>query len=106
MDAVLIRPGFRRPFALTPVPAGAKLEDPTITIDAGNSTASIEATPDGGAKGFLNGDGDLGPKSATISFDGRLGPDIVTVNIPVEWTVATPDATGATVSVGDEEPLP
>lgn len=106
-DSIInIRPGFRRPFTLTPTPAGAAFENPVIEITDGDSTASIQDDGNGGAKGFLNGDGSIGAKAARITFDGHIGDGEVDVTLDVAWNVSHPNATGGSLSVGDEEAIP
>jgi hypothetical protein len=106
-----IRPGFRRPFTITPDEAVdvndsgtfVKVEvlsgDSTVTIDPASTSTSI--------KGWLNGDGATGAKAVRFTADGHVGEGDQPVTLDVEYEVATPDATSlAAFAEGVDEPIP
>jgi len=105
-----IKPGFRRPFTITPDEAvdvndsGTYVQvevlsgDSTVTIDPASTALSI--------KGWLNGDGATGEKSVRFTADGHVGDGEQPVSLDVDYTVATPDATILGFSTGADEPIP
>lgn len=105
-----IKPGFRRPFTITPDEpvdindSGTYIKvenvtgDSTVTINPGGTPTSIT--------GFLNGDGATGEKAVRFVADGHLGEGDQPVSLDVEFTVATPDATILGFSEGADEPIP
>lgn len=106
----VLKPGFRRPFTLTPdepvdindsgtyVQAEILDGDSTVTIDPASTATSI--------KGWLNGDGALGDKAIRLTCDGHIGEGVVQVSLDIEYTVATPDATALSFTEGADEPIP
>jgi len=105
-----IKPGFRRPFTLTPdeaLDAGADGAFATAEILSGDSTVTIDpASTATEVRGWLNGNGATGEKSVRFSADGRLGDGEQVITLDVEYTVSTPDATTLGFSVGVDEPIP
>jgi hypothetical protein len=105
-----IKPGFRRPFTITPdepvdqnnsgsfVSVEVLSGDSTVTIDPASTATSI--------KGWLNGDGATGAKAVRFSADGHVGEGEQTVTLDVEYDVATPDATLLGFTEGTDEPIP
>jgi hypothetical protein len=105
-----IKPGFRRPFTITPdepvdrmdngqfITAEVTSGDSTVTIDPGSTATAI--------KGFLNGDGSIGDKSVRFTADGHIGDGVVSVTLDIEYTVTTPDATVLGFTEGTDEPIP
>lgn len=105
-----IKPGFRRPFTITPDEAVdvndegtyAKVEvlsgDSTVTLDPNSTATSI--------KGWINGDGSTGDKSVRFTADGHLGDGDQPVSLDVDFTVQTPDATTLGFTTGADEPIP
>lgn len=105
-----IKPGFRRPFTVTPDEAVDVRPDGTffaVEILAGDSTVTIDPSSTATAlKGWFNGDGATGEKAVKIIADGHLGEGEISVTLDVEYTVATPDATLLTLAEGTDEPIP
>lgn len=106
-----IKPGFRRPFTITPdeevdindsgtfVKVEVLSGDSTVTIDPASTEKSI--------KGYLNGDGATGDKAVRFTADGHVGDGDQPVSLDVEYTVASPDATSLAAFVeGTDEPIP
>lgn len=105
-----IKPGFRRPFTITPdedvdvndtgtfVKVENVLGDSTVTIDPASTAKSI--------KGWLNGDGATGTKAVRFSADGHVGPDEQVITLDVEYEVSTPDATTLGFVEGVDEVIP
>jgi len=105
-----IKPGFRRPFTITPDEAvdvndsGTYVQvenvagDSTVTIDPASTATSI--------KGWLNGDGATGDKAVRFTADGHIGDGDQPVSLDVEYTVATPDATILGFKEGVDEAIP
>lgn len=106
-----IKPGFRRPFTITPdepvdvnsagtyVQVNVLAGDSTVTIDAAGTTATS-------IKGWLNGDGAVGPKSVEFIVDGHVGEGDQQVALTVDFDVSTPDATTLGFVEGTDEPIP
>lgn len=105
-----IKPGFRRPFTITPDEAVDVRSDGSffaVETVAGDSTVTIDPTSTATAlKGWFNGDGATGDKSFRISADGHIGDGDIAVTLDVDYTVATPDATLLTLAEGVDEPIP
>jgi len=111
-----IKPGFRRPFTITPdEPVDAQADGNFYHVEtvAGDSTVTYDPTSTATSlKGWLNGDGATGEKAIRIVADGhnevpgepeREQP----VSLDVEFTVNTPDATSLAAFVeGADEPIP
>lgn len=105
-----IKPGFRRPFTLTPdepldindsgtyVQVEILSGDSTVTIDPASTAKEI--------KGYLNGDGATGEKAVRFVADGHLGDGEQEVTLDVEYSVSTPDATLMAFAAGVDEPIP
>lgn len=106
-----IKPGFRRPFTITPDEAVdvndsgtfVKVEivtgDSTVTIDPASTATSI--------KGYINGDGATGSKAVRFIADGHVGEGDQPVSLDVEFDVSNPDATSlANFVEGTDEPIP
>lgn len=105
-----IKPGFRRPFTITPdepvdindsgtyVKVEVLSGDSTVTIDPASTAKSI--------KGYLNGDGATGEKAVRFTADGHVGDGEQAVSLDVEYTVSTPDATTLGFVEGVDEPIP
>lgn len=106
-----IKPGFRRPFTITPdEPVDAQADGSFYRVEtiAGDSTVTIDPTSTATSlKGYLNGDGATGEKAIRIVADGHVGDGEVAVSLDVEFTVNTPDATSLAAFVeGTDEPIP
>lgn len=105
-----IKPGFRRPFTITPdepvdlndsgtyVQVEVLSGDSTVTIDPLSAPTLI--------KGWLNGDGATGEKAVRFSADGHVGEGEQVVSLDVEYSVASPDATTLGFAAGTDEPIP
>lgn len=105
-----IKPGFRRPFTITPdepvdinnsgtyVQAVVLIGDSTVTIDPASSATAI--------KGWLNGDGSTGENTVRFQADGHLGDGDQPVSLDVDFTVASPDATLLGFVAGVDEAIP
>lgn len=105
-----IKPGFRRPFTITPdepvdindsgtyVKVEVLSGDSTVTIDPASTAKSI--------KGYLNGDGATGEKAVRFTADGHVGDGEQAVSLDVEYAVSTPDATTLGFVEGTDEPIP
>lgn len=106
-----IKPGFRRPFTITPdepvdvndsgtfVKVEVLNGDSTVTIDPASTATSI--------KGWINGDGATGSKAVKFIADGHVGDGDQPVSLDVEFEVANPDATILGFSEGAaDEPIP
>jgi hypothetical protein len=106
-----IKPGFRRPFTITPDEAvdvadnGQFLNaqnivgDSTFTYDPSSTELSL--------KGWINGDGSTGDKTIRLIADGHVGAGDVPVTLDIDFTVAHPDATSLDKFVeGADEPIP
>jgi hypothetical protein len=105
-----IKPGFRRPFEITPDEAVDQTDSGTyvkVEIVAGDSTVTIDpASTATSIKGWLNGDGATGDKAVRFTADGHIGDGDQPVSLDVEYTVATPDATILGFKEGADEPIP
>lgn len=105
-----IKPGFRRPFTLTPDEAVDVRGDGSFAgweAVEGDSTALIK--PESTAKsiqGYINGDGALGAKRIRLKVDGHVGDGDVEITLDVLFQVASADATTLTVAEGVDEPIP
>lgn len=105
-----IKPGFRRPFTITPDEpvdinaAGTYIQvnvlsgDSTVTIDPASTATSI--------KGWINGDGAVGDKSVEFIADGHVGEGDQQIALTVDFQVSTPDATVLGFVEGVDEPIP
>lgn len=103
--------GFQRPFTLTPdepVDQQADGSFASVTVDQGDSHIIIDPTSTATKiTGFVQGDGSLGDKQATISVDGHVGPGEVPVTLTVTWSVHSPDATALAFAEGSPDvPIP
>jgi len=105
-----LKPGFRRPFTITPDEAVDVNDSGTfvkVEIVAGDSTVTIDpASTATSIKGWLNGDGATGDKAVRFTADGHLGDGDQPVSLDVEYTVANPDATTLGFAEGTDEPIP
>lgn len=105
-----LKPGFRRPFTITPDEAVDVNDSGTfvqVEIVAGDSTVTIDpASTATSIKGWLNGDGATGDKAVRFTADGHLGDGDQPVSLDVEFTVANPDATVLGFAAGTDEPIP
>lgn len=106
-----IKPGFRRPFSLTPDEPVDQLAEGGFAkteVRIGNSTITINPSSTADViQGWVNGDGDLGDKSVAILVDGHVGEGEVTLELVVNFSVAHPDATDlAFVEGSADEPIP
>lgn len=105
-----IKPGFRRPFTITPdepVDVNASGTYVAYEILSGDSTVTIDAASTATEiKGFINGDGATGAKSVRFSADGHVGEGDQVVTLDVEFDVANPDATVLGFAEGADEPIP
>ena len=105
-----IRPGFRRPFTITPnepVDKGSDGSFASVEILSGDSTVTIDtASTATSIKGWLNGDGATGDKAVRLSVDGHVGDGVQQITLDVEYTVNTPDATTLDFVSGPDEPIP
>ena len=106
-----IKPGFRRPFTITPdeaVDVNASGTFVAVEILSGDSTVTIDpASTSTSIKGYLNGDGAIGAKAVRFTADGHVGEGEVQVTLDVEYDVANPDATSlANFVEGPDEPIP
>jgi hypothetical protein len=105
-----IKPGFRRPFVITPdeeVDKMANGEFVAVEILAGDSTVKIDpASTAREIKGWLNGDGSTGDKSVQFTCDGHVGEGDQPVTLTVDFAVAHPDATILGFTEGTDEPIP
>lgn len=105
-----IKPGFRRPFTITPdepvdinsagtyVQVNVLAGDSTVTIDPASTSTSI--------KGWINGDGAVGDKSVEFIADGHVGDGDQQIALTVDFQVSTPDATTLGFVEGTDEPIP
>lgn len=106
-----IKPGFRRPFTITPDEPVDLMENGQFFVaDVVEGNSSVTYDPSSTAeslKGWLNGDGDLGAKQIRIRADGHVGDGDAPVTLDVEFEVAHPDATSLDKFVeGTDEPIP
>lgn len=105
-----IKPGYRRPFTITPDEPVDVNETGTFfksQIVAGDSTVTLDpASTPTSLKGWINGDGATGEKSVRFVADGHLGAGEQEVSIDVEFSVATPDATLLSFTEGTDELIP
>lgn len=106
-----LKPGFRRPFTITPdeaVDINANGTYVAVEIVSGDSTVTIDpASSATSIKGWLNGDGATGDKAVRFTADGHLGEGDQPVSLDVEYTVSNPDATSlAAFTEGVDEPIP
>ncbi len=106
-----IKPGFRRPFTITPDEAVDKRDDGSfvkVTVLAGDSTVTLDTanSTETSIKGWLNGDGATGDKSVQFEADGHVGEGDQPVTLTVDFAVAHPDATVLGFSEGADEPIP
>lgn len=106
-----IKPGFRRPFTITPDEAVDKREDGSflgVEFLSGDSTVTIDPSSTATSlKGWLNGDGATGAKAVRFIADGHVGDGDQPVTLDVEFDVANPDATSLAAFVeGADEPIP
>jgi hypothetical protein len=105
-----IKPGFRRPFTITPdEPVDINDSGTFVKVEvvAGDSTVTIDPTSTATSiKGWLNGDGATGAKFVRFTADGHLGEGDQPVSLDVEYTVANPDATVLGFAEGADEPIP
>jgi len=105
-----LKPGFRRPFEITPDEAVDINDSGTyvkVEVIAGDSTVTIDpASTATSIKGWLNGDGATGDKAVRFTADGHIGDGDQPVSLDVEYTVATPDATILGFKEGADEPIP
>lgn len=106
-----IKPGFRRPFTITPdepVDINAEGTYVHVNILAGDSTVKIDAasTTATSIKGWINGDGAVGAKSVEFIADGHVGEGDVQVALTVDFEVASPDATTLGFVEGTDEAIP
>ncbi len=106
-----IKPGFRRPFTLTPDEEVDVQGDGSFAraeVISGNSTVTFDAkaSTNKSIKGWLNGDGATGSKSVQFVVDGKLGEGDQVVTLDVDYEVATPDATILAFAEGADEPIP
>jgi hypothetical protein len=94
----LIKPGFRRPFTITPdepvdaVATGGFTVPSVLTGDSSAPTINPEST-ETEISGFINGDGSLGEKTVSLHFDGHVGEGEVGLDVTISYTVGHPDAT-------------
>lgn len=106
-----IKPGYRRPFTITPdealdvnangtfVQVNVLAGDSTVTIDPASTSTSI--------KGWINGDGTTGAKSVEFIADGHVGEGEQQVALTVDFEVSHPDATSLENFVeGTDELIP
>jgi hypothetical protein len=105
-----IKPGFRRPFTITPdepVDVNANGTYVQVNVLAGDSTVTIDPSSiSTSIKGWLNGDGSTGDKSVEFIADGHVGEGDVQVALTVDFSVDHPDATVLGFSEGTDEPIP
>ena len=106
-----IKPGFRRPFTITPdeaVDVNASGTYVAVEIVTGDSTVTIDpASTSTSIKGWINGDGATGDKAVRFTADGHVGEGDQAVTLDVEFTVANPDATSLAAFVeGVDELIP
>lgn len=106
-----IKPGYRRPFVLTPdepVDAGADGSFVTVEIISGDSTVTIDNENSTASRivGWFNGDGSTGEKSVRLFADGHVGAGEQVISLDVTYTVAHPDATTLGLSFGTDELIP
>lgn len=86
-----------------------------VAILSGDSSASVangsdpiparRSTPTSSFV-YFNGDGAVGPKSATVSVDGHVGDGDVEVTQEFDWEVISPDATAFKATPSPLEPIP
>lgn len=106
-----IKPGYRRPFTITPdEPVDVRADgtfwaseiltgDSTVTYDPASTATSLQ--------GWFNGDGSTGAKSVRLKADGHLGEGELEVTLDVDYVVSTPDATSISALVeGTDELIP
>lgn len=105
-----IKPGFRRPFTITPDEPVDRMDNGqfiTVEVLSGDSTVTIDPSSTATSiKGFLNGDGSIGDKAVRFTADGHIGDGVVSVTLDIEYTVTTPDATVLGFTEGTDEPIP
>jgi hypothetical protein len=105
-----IKPGFRRPFTITPDEPVDKNDEGTFTkveIVFGDSTVTLDpASTEKSVKGWLNGDGATGAKFVRFHADGHVGEGEQEVTLDIEYNVASPDATTLGFVEGTDEPIP
>jgi len=105
-----LKPGFRRPFEITPDEAVDINDSGTyvkVEVIAGDSTVTIDpASTATSIKGWLNGDGATGDKAVRFTADGHIGDGDQPVSLDVEYSVATPDATILGFKEGTDEAIP
>lgn len=104
-----LKPGFRRPFTITPdEPVDVNDSGTFVKVEnvAGDSTVTIDPTSTATSiKGWINGDGATGDKAVRFVADGHLGDGDQPVSLDVEFTVANPDATILGFSEGAADEL-
>lgn len=105
-----IKPGFRRPFTLTPDEAVDMRGDGSFAgweAVEGDSTALIKPeSTNKSIQGYINGDGALGAKRIRLKVDGHVGDGEVEITLDVLFQVASADATTLTIAEGADEPIP
>ena len=106
-----IKPGFRRPFTITPDEAvDVRADGNFFAADVVEGDSTVTYNPESTAqllKGWFNGDGATGNKQVRIKADGHVGEGEQEVTLDVEYLVATPDATSLAALVeGVDEPIP
>lgn len=105
-----IKPGFRRPFTITPdepVDVNASGTYVAVEIVSGDSTVTIDpASKATSISGWLNGDGSTGAKAVRFTVDGHVGDGEQSVTLDVEYDVASPDATTLGFVEGTDEVIP
>jgi len=106
-----IKPGWRRPFTITPdepVDVQANGQFFTAEVISGDSTVTHDPTSTATSlKGYFNGDGATGLKSIRLKADGHVGEGEQEVTLDVDYDVATPDATSiANMVEGTDELIP
>lgn len=105
-----IKPGFRRPFTITPdepVDVNANGTFIQVNVLAGDSTVTIDpASTASSIKGWINGDGTTGAKSVEFIADGHVGDGEQQVALTVDFEVSHPDATTLGFEEGNDEAIP
>lgn len=91
-----IKPGFRRPFTLTPdEPIDIRSDGGYLGVEVveGDSTITLKDQSATQVTGWVNGDGSVGTKLIRLKADGHIGTGEVEVTVDIAYEVAHPDAT-------------
>jgi hypothetical protein len=110
LDLGQIPLGQRRPVTFVPdepVDVKASGDFGSVVVVSGDSTCQIKpGSTNLSITAYFNGDGGIGPKSATFAVDGHVGDGDVEITQEVDWEVTSPDATTFTSTPGPLEPIP